>query len=96
MVLREWKLRSRKRDISTLNPFAKHERCEICSLAKQTKTLFPLSNKRFVEPFDLIHCDIWGKFYIASLSGAHYFLAIVYDFPCCTLIFIMQHKNINQ
>ena len=65
--------------ISTLNPFVKHESYETCPLAKQTRTPFPLSNKRSIEPSDLIHCDIWGKFYTTFLSGAHYFLTINMD-----------------
>lgn len=63
--------------ISDLNTFVDNKPCEICPLAKQTRFPFPLSNRNSIAPFDLIHCDIWGNFHTASLSGAHYFLTIV-------------------
>ncbi|XP_024021425.1 uncharacterized protein LOC21412662 [Morus notabilis] len=78
--------------IPTLNFNAQRELCETCSLAKQTRLPFPLSIKTSVSPFDLIHCDIWGKYHHVSLSGAHYFLTIVDDYTRCTWIFLMQYQ----
>lgn len=44
--------------ISDMNPFVETRTCEVCPIAKQTHFPFPLSNKKSVAPFDLIHCDI--------------------------------------
>ena len=79
--------------ISDLNVSNLNQVCEVCPLAKQTRLPFALSNKNSLEPFDLIHCDIWGKYHVASLSGAHYFLTIVDDHTRCTWIFLMKCKS---
>ena len=59
-------------NVSTLNQV-----CEVYPLAKQTRLLFALSDKHSLEPFNLIHCDIWGKYHVAFLFGAHYFLSLL-------------------
>ena len=48
------------------------------------------------KPFDLIHCDIWGRYKYSSLSGAHYFLTIIDDYKRFTWIFLMKHKDEAQ
>ena len=58
--------------------------CNVCPLAKQTRLPISLSSISIVEPFELIHCDIWGSYRTASHSGAHYFLTIVDDFSRST------------
>lgn len=67
--------------------------CHICPLAKQAKLPFPVSSIRTRAPFELIHCDLWGRFSVPSLSGAHYFLTIVDDFSRCTWVYLMRHKS---
>ena len=66
--------------------------CEFCPLAKQTRLPFSSSSINSNKPFDLIHCDIWGGHYVASLSRAHYFLTIVDDFSRCTWVYLMRFK----
>lgn len=44
----------------------------------------------------MIHCDIWGGYRVASLSGAHYFLLIVDDYSRATWVFLMRHKSETQ
>lgn len=70
--------------------------CDICPLAKQTRLSFGLSSISTVEPFELIHCDIWGAFRVSSHSGAHYFLTIVDDFSRHTWIYLMRYKSETQ
>ncbi|KAJ6881076.1 hypothetical protein NC651_027806 [Populus alba x Populus x berolinensis] len=53
--------------------------CSICPLAKQHRLPFPHSITAFAQPFDLIHCDLWGPFSTKSISGSSYFLTIVDD-----------------
>ena len=48
------------------------------------------------QPFEIIHCDIWGRYQHPSLFGVHYFLTIVDDYTRFTWIFLMQHKNEAQ
>ncbi|XP_074270623.1 uncharacterized protein LOC141594507 [Silene latifolia] len=67
--------------------------CDSCCRAKQTRNSFSLNNKRCDELFGLIHVDIWGKYPIASLSRAHYFLTIVDDHSRGVWIYLMQDKS---
>ena len=42
--------------------FTSNKVYDVCSLAKQTRLPFALSSISTSEPFELIHCDIWGAF----------------------------------
>jgi len=53
--------------------------CDVCHHAKQRRAPFSLSDNRASNIFDLIHCDIWGKYHTPSTCGAHYFLTIIDD-----------------
>ena len=70
--------------------------CHICPLAKQSRLPFSTSSISSIKPFEIIHCDIWGRYRHPSLTGAHYFLTIVDDFSRFTWIFLMRHKNEAQ
>jgi len=65
-------------------------------LAKQSRLPFSPSTISSIKPFEIIHCDIWGRYRHPSLTGAHYFLTIVDDFSRFTWIFLMRHKNEAQ
>lgn len=52
----------------------------ICPLPKQQKVAFPISNTRTLEPFTIIHIDIWGPYKEQSYIGAHFVLTIVEDY----------------
>lgn len=67
--------------------------CEICLQAKQTRDAFPISFNKAVESFELIHCDIWGPYRVASHCGAHYFLTIVDDFSQAVWVYFMAEKK---
>ncbi|KAJ3688185.1 hypothetical protein LUZ61_017349 [Rhynchospora tenuis] len=67
--------------------------CEICVRAKQTREVFPTSLNKTSEPFELIHCDIWGAYRVASHCGAHYFLTIVDDFSRAVWVYLMAEKS---
>src|SRR4051812_6796174 len=42
-------------------------KCEACELAKHSRTVYPASGNRSLEPFDLIHSDVWGLSIILRL-----------------------------
>ncbi|KAJ3698018.1 hypothetical protein LUZ61_001723 [Rhynchospora tenuis] len=67
--------------------------CEICLKAKQTRDVFPISLNKANESFELIHCDIWGPYRVASSCGAHYFLTIVDDFSRAVWVYLMKDKS---
>lgn len=67
--------------------------CDPCCRAKQTRSSFCLNNKCCDTLFGLIHCDIWGKYHVASLSRAHYFLTIVDDHSRGVWVYLMKEKS---
>ncbi|KAJ0951185.1 putative RNA-directed DNA polymerase [Helianthus annuus] len=67
--------------------------CDSCSKAKHTRSPFPLSEIKTKECFELLHCDVWGKYRIPSYSGANYFLTIVDDFSRNVWIFLIKYKS---
>ena len=77
-------------------PFKSNNACDVCALAKQRRLPFSTSSISSVRPFELIHCDIWGPYRIAPLSGAKYFLTIVDDYSRFTWAFFMHHKSETQ
>ncbi|KAM2583718.1 hypothetical protein TB2_044793 [Malus domestica] len=70
--------------------------CDVCPVAKQTRLPFPLSSTSSLQPFELIHCDIWGPHRLPSSSGARYFLTIVDDYSRFTWLFLMNLKSETQ
>jgi hypothetical protein len=82
--------------LSHVIPQVLHEsnkNCSICPLAKQHRLSFPHSSSISPQPFDLIHCDIWGPFSIKSLTGSSYFLTIVDDHTRFTWIHLLENKS---
>ena len=64
--------------------------CNICPLAKQKRLPFPFDNKRDVNPFDLVHMDGWGSFFVSTTDGHKYFLTIVDDASRATWVFFVK------
>ncbi|MFS7957032.1 putative RNA-directed DNA polymerase [Helianthus anomalus] len=67
--------------------------CDSCSKEKLTRKPFPISTTKTGECFDLIHCDIWGRYRVPSSSGARYFLTIVDDFSRSVWLFLLKFKH---
>ncbi|KAJ4969388.1 hypothetical protein NE237_016089 [Protea cynaroides] len=67
--------------------------CDVCPLAKHTRSPFPNSVSQTVVPFELVHCDILGPYSTPSHSRCHYFLTIVDDCTRTTWVFLMQNKS---
>ncbi|GJU66909.1 putative RNA-directed DNA polymerase [Tanacetum coccineum] len=71
----------------------KNNVCDSCVKAKHTRTPFPKSFIKTNECFELIHCDIWGKYRKPSTSHASLFLTIVDDFSRALWVFLIKHKS---
>ncbi|CAH9129000.1 unnamed protein product [Cuscuta epithymum] len=67
--------------------------CDACMRGKQTRDSFIVSSGRAVEPFELIHCDIWGPYRVKSTCGARYFLTVVDDFSRAVWVHLMRDKG---
>jgi transposase InsO family protein len=73
--------------------FDSKEPCGICMIAHQTRSVFPISGSKTVDLFEMIHCDIWGAYKVASSCGAYYFLTIVDDFSRAVWVYLMSAKS---
>uniref|UniRef100_A0A1D1XJ29 Retrovirus-related Pol polyprotein from transposon TNT 1-94 n=1 Tax=Anthurium amnicola TaxID=1678845 RepID=A0A1D1XJ29_9ARAE len=69
--------------------------CQVCPLAKKIKLPFPSNSSSTIQPFEFVHCDIWGVYSTPSINGAHFFLTFVDDFSRCTWAFFMEFKEPN-
>ena len=67
--------------------------CDICPLAKQKRLPFNISTTISNECFDLLHCDIWGPFFVPTIHGCRFFLIIVDDCSRCTWVYLLKHKS---
>lgn len=70
-----------------------HNPCDACYFAKQKNCLFLIALTYSLQPFDLIHVDIWGPISIPSSSGHRYSLTIVDDNIRHTQQYFMKLKS---
>jgi transposase InsO family protein len=70
-----------------------HELCKGCALGKYTKTAFPRNDSRAAGILDLIHSDVCGPMYLASLTGSLYCVVFIDDFSQKSWIFFMKTKG---
>lgn len=69
-----------------------HTSCYICPLDNRDDCLLFHTNITSA-PFDLVHCDVWGPFHVASCSGFRYFLTIVDDLTRFTWVYLLRNKS---
>ncbi|XP_021862985.2 uncharacterized protein [Spinacia oleracea] len=67
--------------------------CQICPLAKQTRFPFSVSSIKSVQPFDLLHVDVWGPYSVHDSSRCNQFLTIVDDYTRMTWTHLMRNKT---
>nr|XP_033516843.1 uncharacterized mitochondrial protein AtMg00300-like [Nicotiana tomentosiformis] len=58
----------------------KNHMCSVCLIAKQARVPFFLSTTCSVNPFDIVHADVWGPYRVPTHDGKRYFLTLVDDF----------------
>ena len=46
-----------------------HKHYIVCPLAKQTRTLFPLSTSQSDACFHILHDDVWGPYKVSTYDG---------------------------
>ena len=68
--------------------------CEVCEKAKHKRHSHPSTNvERRKNPFELIHCDVWGLAHLTDLHGFRWFLIFVDDFSRFTWINLLRYKS---
>ena len=55
--------------------------------------LFPSSQSKSVNPFDLVYSNVWGPSHILSMNGYRYYLIFVDDFTRFIWIFPLKTKS---
>ena len=64
--------------------------CDICHFSKQKRLSFPTSQHVSHCVFDLVHCDLWGAFSIATIEGYKFFLTIMDEYSRCTWVYLLK------
>ena len=67
--------------------------CEIYELAKSYRISYLPSLKKSMEPFAVIHSDVWGPAKISSFSNARYFVTFVDECTRMTWISLLRNKS---
>ena len=68
--------------------------CDTCELSKHRRVSFPLRTESpCVEPFALVHSDIWGPSRTTSLCGARYFVTFIDDFSRLTWVYLLKDRS---
>uniref|UniRef100_A0A8R7TR30 Integrase catalytic domain-containing protein n=1 Tax=Triticum urartu TaxID=4572 RepID=A0A8R7TR30_TRIUA len=80
-----------KNSFISCNKAASHV-CHACQLGKHVRLPFARSTSISVEPFQLIHCDLWTSS-ILSNSSFQYYLVIVDDYSHFMWTFPLRKKS---
>lgn len=67
--------------------------CTDCEFAKHKRTSFQHVNKKSLEPFSLIHSDIWGPSIVSNISGARWFVLFIDDCTRVTWTYLLKNKS---
>ena len=67
--------------------------CEICELTKSHRISYLPSLNKSLEPFAIIHSDVWGPEKIPSLSNARYFVTFINECTRMNWISLLQNKS---
>jgi hypothetical protein len=71
--------------------------CIACIQAKHSEKPFGLHTTRTTRPGELTHMDLWGKYEIASINGAYYYLLMIDDASRhATVVFLKSKDQATQ
>lgn len=73
-----------------LNKSSSH--CEICQMAKHTRTVYQSTPYTPSKLFALIHSDIWWASRIKNINDALWFVLFIDDHTTLTWVFLMREK----
>ncbi|CAN1152027.1 Retrovirus-related Pol polyprotein from transposon TNT 1-94, partial [Linum perenne] len=76
-----------------INKRAKFYECEVCQLAKHTKSVYPTLGYRPTRPFSIVHSDIWGPMRVKNVNGAKWFVTFIDDHSRQTWTYLMKEKS---
>ena len=76
-----------------INKSAKLFECEVCQLAKYTRTTYSGLGYKPTQPFSIIHSDIWGPIKTKNIDGARWFITFIDDHTRLTWTFLVKEKS---
>ncbi|CAN1145812.1 Retrovirus-related Pol polyprotein from transposon TNT 1-94, partial [Linum perenne] len=76
-----------------INKSAKKFQCEVCELAKHTRSIYSTIGYQPSKPFAVVHSDIWGPMKIRNVNGARWFITFIDDHTRLTWTFLMKEKS---
>ena len=68
-------------------------KCDICELMKSHRISYLPSLNKSVEPFAVIHSDVWGPAKVSSFSNARYFVTFIDECTRMTWISLLRNKS---
>lgn len=80
-------------DARTLMDLPKHINCEACVLAKSIRASFPASDSVTSQILELLHMNLAGPAYVASVGGKRYMLVIVDDYSRYYHVVLLRNKS---
>ncbi|WVZ50418.1 hypothetical protein U9M48_001671, partial [Paspalum notatum var. saurae] len=66
--------------------------CDACEFGKHTRASYVSRGLRSVNPFMLIHSDVWTS-PVVSVSGMKYFVTFIDCYSRFTWLYLMKHKS---
>ncbi|CAN1188688.1 Retrovirus-related Pol polyprotein from transposon TNT 1-94 [Linum perenne] len=76
-----------------INQRANQFQCEVCQLAKHTRTVYSGLKYQPTKPFAVVHSDIWGPMKTQNVNGARWFVTFIDDHTRLTWTFLMKEKS---
>jgi histone deacetylase 1/2 len=67
--------------------------CTFCCVGKSHKLHAPSSLTVYTQPFEVVHCDLWGPAPFVSSTGYNYYISFVDTFTKFTWIYFLKAKS---
>jgi hypothetical protein len=67
--------------------------CNSCRLGKSETLPFPIHTSHVVQPFNLVHSDVWGIAPVTSHPNYKYFVTFIDDYSHFTWIYFLHSKD---
>jgi histone deacetylase 1/2 len=67
--------------------------CVFCCMGKSHRLHAPLSTTVYSNPFEVIHCDLWGPAPFLSYNGYSYYITFVDTYTKYTWIYFLKAKS---
>jgi transposase InsO family protein len=67
--------------------------CDVCILAKQSRSVYHTHLYVPSNPFTMVHSDVWGPSRVTTLNGKRWFITLIDDHTRLTWVYLMKDKS---